>query len=248
MPEEALTSAQSPDTLPLRGYTVDQLCAYIFRQLGSPQWIVELTKQQAVDAIQDALALYGQWRPYVRVQAITLIRSQSRYLEDVDCGQGVAVVNFVEPLPSPTAIFYGNLIDPAPMFKTGLDDYDTFLRWRKTWARVTSVQPDWYWDDFEKVLFIHNPIERYHAAAFCYFSFTDTVSLDPFGADWVKQYALEKARWTYASILMKYSGAIPAPVAQLTLSDGRPSAEAKMKELETKLFGAQRLDSQLQVD
>lgn len=192
--------------------------------------------------------MYSQWRPMVRVQAVQMIRSLSRYLEDVDVGQGVVKVDFVEPLPSPTAIFYGNLIDPAPLFRTGMDDYDMFLRWRKTWMRVTSTQPDWYYDDFGQVLLIHNPIERYHAAAFCYFPYTDTTSLDAYGADWVKRYALEKARWTYASILQKYSGAIPAPVAALQLSDGRPDAATKMAELEKTLFGAQRQDYNFQVD
>jgi len=61
--EPVTTSANSPDTLPITGYTVDQLKNYIFRQLGGPVWNVELSNQQILDHIQDSLSLYSQWKP-----------------------------------------------------------------------------------------------------------------------------------------------------------------------------------------
>ena len=42
-------------TLPLVGYTPDQLKDWIFRQLGSPIWHVELDIQHVLDSIQEAL-------------------------------------------------------------------------------------------------------------------------------------------------------------------------------------------------
>ena len=236
------TSAGSPQTLPLKGYTCDQLADYIFRQLGSPVWQVELSRQQVLDAIQDALQLYSTWVPQIRVGNIQLVRGRYRYLEGDDVGQGVVNVSFVEPNPVPTEIFYGNLINPAPLFRLGLDEYDSFLRWRKVWQRVTSVKPDWFYDESEQVLYIHNPIERYSAGVFIYANYVLTEDLDQPGSLWVKEYALEQSRYTYGEILAKYGGAIPAPLKDIQLDNQkRDKAEKRLDTLREKLQGMQRL-------
>ena len=69
-------------------------------------WNVELTNQQILDAIQDAMSLYSQWVPNIKVGNIILVRGQFKYLSGVDVGLGVANVQFVEPNPVPTEIFY----------------------------------------------------------------------------------------------------------------------------------------------
>lgn len=237
----------SPDTLPLVGYTEDQLAAYITRKLGGSVWDIELSKQDILDAIQDALAYYSIWRPLIRYQAVKLTNNVSEYLKGVDLGYrgapalGVVDVTFVEPNPVPTEIFYGNLIDPAPLFRTGVDEYDTFLRWRKTWMRVTSVRPDWLYDEARQVLYIHNPIARYHCGVVVYAMHTIT-KLPAFGADWVKRYSLEKARLTYGEILAKFSGALPGPVKDLQLdTQKRDKAEAEITKLEASMQAAQEL-------
>lgn len=236
------TGQDSPQTLALRGYTVDALADYILRQLGAPTWNVELTRQQVLDAIQDGLQLYSVWVPQIQVGSIQLVRGRFQYLEDEDVGQGIAHVQFVEPNPVPTEIFYGNLINPAPLFRVGLDEYDSFLRWRKVWQRVTSVKPDWFYDEVRRVLMIHNPIERYQAGVFIYGNYTRTEGLDQTGAQWVKEYALEQARYTYGEVLAKYSGAIPAPLKDLTLDNTkRASAQARLDKLRERLQGMQRL-------
>lgn len=237
----ATTSADSPDSLPQKGYTIDQLASYIFRQLGSPTWQVELTQQQVLDCINDALGLYSQWVPNIRVGSITLVRDQYRYLDGVDVEQGIADIQFVEPSPVPSDMFYLNIVNPAPIFRVGLDEYDLFMRWRKTWNRVTSVKPDWYYDEGESVLYIHNPIERYQAAVFIYAMFTNTDGLPLQGAQWVKTYALEKARYLLGEVWAKYSGAIPGPLQNLTLDQSkRDKAEARLSKLEESLRGMQR--------
>jgi hypothetical protein len=234
------TSADSPDTLPLRGYTTDQLMQYILRKLGQPVWNVEVTNQQVLDCIQDALQLFSEWVPLRKAQSLQLVRGRSAYFQGVDVGQGVASVSFVEPNPVPTEIFYGNLINPAPLFRTGLDEYDTFLRWRKTWQRVTSIQPDWFYDESEQVLYIHNPIERYLAGVICYFPYDRTQDLPPIGSRWVKEYALAAARFMQGDIWMKYSGAIPGPVKDLQLDGSRrDAAQLEMDKLKEQLKGMQ---------
>lgn len=236
------TSANSPQTLPLKGYTCDQLADYIFRQLGSPVWQVELSRQQVLDAIQDALQLYSVWVPQVRVGSIQLERGRFKYLEGEDVGQGIALVTFVEPNPVPTEIFYGNLINPAPLFRVGIDEYDSFLRWRKMWQRVTSVKPDWFYDEVAKILYIHNPIERYQAGVFIYGNYERTEGLDQTGAMWVKEYALEQSRFTYGEILAKYGNAIPAPLKDIQLDNQkREKAEKRLDTMREKLQGMQRL-------
>ena len=220
---------------------VDQLANYIIRQLGGPVWNVELTKQQILDHIQDALGLYSQWVPNIKVGNLVLVRGQFKYLCGVDVGLGVIQIDFVEPNPVPTEIFYGNLINPAPLFRTGLDEYDTFLRWRKTWQRVTSIRPDWFYDETERALYIHNPIERYQAGVFCYWPHCDTTKLDYTGSNWIKQYALAKSKLQLGELWMKYSGAIPGPLQNIQLDQQkRELAQAEVDKLTTQLVGMQR--------
>ena len=236
------TSAQSPDTLPLKGYTRDQLANYIFRQLGSPVWNVEITRQQVLDAIQDALNLYSIWRPSIRVGGLVMQRGRFKYLEGEDVGMGIANVQFVEPNPVPTEIFYGNLINPAPLFRVGIDEYDMFLRWRKIWQRVTSIKPDWFYDETAQALYIHNPIERYQAGVFIYAIWRDTTSMEYVGAQWVKEFALEQARYLYGEILAKYGNAVPAPIKDMALDrEKRNNAEKRLDALRTRLQGMQLL-------
>lgn len=246
--EPLTTSQQSPDTLPQQGYTVDQLAKYIFRQLGAPTWNVEETKQQVLDAIQDALTLFSVWRPTIRVGNVQLVKGIYQYLQNANVYQGIVQVDFVEPNPVPTEIFYGNLINPAPLFRTGLDEYDTFLRWRKVWQRVTSIQPNWYYDDARKTLYIHNPIERYQAGVFMYGPWDRTEDLDAVGSLWVKEYALESARYLYGEVLAKFSGAIPGPLQPLMLDQQkRNNAQTRIDKLREKLQNMQQLPP-IQID
>jgi hypothetical protein len=220
----------------MKGYTADQLADYILRQLGSPVWIVEMTRQQVLDCIQDALTMWNIYRPVLTVTSVRLVNSNHVYLDGEELGDGPIRVDFVEPLPAPTSILYGNLIDPAPLFKTGLDEYDTFLRWRKTWLRVTSIVCDWWYDRDNKRLLIHNPVSRYHASVFWFKPYANVSLLPLTGSQWVKEYALEKSRYVYGEVLAKYSGAIPGPAQSLTLDQQKRTAAAeKITKLEEKL-------------
>jgi hypothetical protein len=242
------TSQNSVDSLPPRGYTIDQLAAYIKRSLGEGIFVVELTQQQILDAINDSLQHYSLWRPRIVYGAVTLSAGKFDYLNGVDLGTGPAFVNFVQRTPVPTALFWGNLIGVAPLMMNGMDEWDMFLRWQKTWARVSSSQPDWTYDEAEKILYIHNPNERFYCGVGAYVSYTNVVNLDPYGADWVKKYALQKARLSYAEIMSKFSGAIPGPVQNLQLDQQkRDKAEAQLEKLEKELFGAQ-ISTPLSID
>jgi len=234
------TSQDSPDSLPRRGYTIDQLANYIKRSLGDGIFVVELTQQQILDCINDSLQFYSLYRPRIRFGSVSLQAGKFDYLRGVDLDTGPGSVQFVQRTPTPQAIFWGNLIDVAPLLQTGIDEWDLFLRWQKTWARVLSIQPDWAYDEIEKVLYIHNPIPTFQCGVTAYVPYTNVVNLDGFGADWVKQYAFQKSREKYAEIMSKFSGAIPGPVKDLQLDQQkRDKAENKIKELEDKLIAAQ---------
>jgi hypothetical protein len=240
--EPRTTSADSPNTLKLQGYTIDELAAYIFRQLGAPTWNIEETKQQVLDSIQDALRLFSIWRPTIRVGNVQLVKGIYQYLQGANVYMGIVDVQFVEPNPVPTEIFYGNLINPAPLFRTGLDEYDTFLRWRKVWQRITSIKPDWFYDDARQTLYIHNPIERYQAGIFMYGPWIRTQDLDLTGSDWVREYSLESARYLYGEILAKFSGAIPAPLQPMMLDQQkRNNAQTRLDKLRERLQNMQQL-------
>jgi hypothetical protein len=238
-------TANSPDNLPQGGitgggFTHDQLIQYIRRQLGEPVWVVELTNQQIADNVNDALQMFSLYVPCRRVGNLILVRGQYKYLEDVDVGQGIIEISFVEPNPVPTEIFYGNLINPAPLFRVGIDEYDAFLRWRKVWQRVTSVRPDWYYDDYERALYIHNPIERYQAGVTAFFNWTDLTKVPAVGSNWIKRYALERSRYQYGDLLLKYGGAIPAPLKDMQLDQGkRDQAQNRLDKLEDEVKGMQ---------
>jgi hypothetical protein len=240
---ETNTSAQSHDSLKPVGYKIDELSRYIDRQLGGTVWKVELKRQAILDAVNDALQKFSEYRPVRGFGSIQLLAGKKFYLEGKDVGYGVVNVEFVEPTVTPGQIlYYGNLIDPAPMVQTGLADYDTFTRWRKTWMRVTSVRPDWLYDDGNRRLMIHNPIQRYHAGVFTYLPTDRTENLDRIGARWVKEYSLAKAQYAYGEVLAKYSGAIPGPVKDLTLDQQkRDLASKQIDKLEQQLFGMQEL-------
>lgn len=236
------TSADSRDTLPLKGYSIDQLESYIRRQLGAPVWNVEFTKQQVLDCIQTSMGYYSLWRPRIRYGSVQLQRGKFDYLRGVDLGQGPVTVTFVQRLPVPVQLYWGNLIGPIPINFSGMDELDMFMRWQKTWLRVTSAQPDWQYDEMNKVLMIHNPIDFWYCGILCYVNWDKTESLDLFGANWVRDYAFQMARHNYAELLMKYSGAVPGPVKDLQLDQGkRAEAKEQMEKLMLDLKAAQEM-------
>ncbi len=243
-PQPITTSQLSPNTLPQYGYSVDQLEAYIRRQLGSPVFMVEITKQQILDSIQDALVLYSVWRPQIKYGAIALDAGKHEYLQGVDLDLGPISVEFLQRqnLQGNAGLFFwgGNLINVAPLVADGMGEYDMFLRWQKMFMRVTSIKPDWVYDQTTKTLLIYNPSPQWLCGIQAYVPYCNVTQLDRYGADWVKKYAFQKSRLAYAEIMNKYSGAIPGPVRDLVLDQGkRDKAEKEIEKLEQTLFNAQ---------
>jgi hypothetical protein len=242
-----LTVKDSKDTLPVTGYTEEQLCEYIKRKLGYPVWEVELTQQQIQDCVQDAITIFSIWRPVLQWGAIPLVAGQKQYLCGVDVGQGVATCTFVENRLGVLNLDFSNPFSTMSVMTTGLGldgmgDYDTYLRWQVTWQRVTSTLPKWQYDDYRKVLWIHNPIARYRCAILIYRNWPDTASLPQYGSWFVKEFALAKAQYAHGDLWLKFSGAIPGPVKDIQLDSGkRDKAEKRIEELELLIRQSQEL-------
>jgi hypothetical protein len=241
MPTELpVPSSDSTELLPMKGYSMDQLCRYIQRQLGSPVWNVEYTKQQIMDNIQTALTHYSLWCPRIGYAAVQLDAGQHAYLQGVDVGQGIADVAFVQRTPVPTQLLWSSLIGVNPIPFSGLDELDGFTRWLKTFMRVTSARPDWQYDEVRKVLYIHNPMPYYHCAVTWYGNYEKTELLNNYGALMVRDLAFQLARHGYAELLQKFSGAIPGPVQNLTLDNSkREAAKVEIDRLLAKLEASQ---------
>lgn len=206
------TSADSSDSLPLRGYSIDQLANWIQRQLGSPVWNVEYTRQQIIDQIWVAMSHYSQWRPRIGFAAIQTVPGKFDYLRGVDVGQGIADVAFVQTTPVPAQYMYGSLIGISPVPFDGVGELNNFLTFAKTLARVTSMRPDWSYDEMRQVLYIHNPIQWYNCAVTWYGNYEKTEQLDSYGCLLVRDLSLQLCRHGYAETMNKFSGAIPTPV------------------------------------
>lgn len=234
------TSANSPDTLPPK-YSQDQLANYIIRQLGSTVFAVEIQRQQILDCINDSLREYSVWRPIQCVGGLQLQSGVYAYLQGLDLGQGVVKVWFVNPTQAPADLYWlTNLVNPAPVLNSRMDEYDVFLRWYKTWGRITSVYPDWMYDATNLVLYIYNAQPIYQCGVMYLQNYTDTINLDAYGAKWVKDYAFQRSRLTYAEIMSKYSGVIPGPIKDLQFDQAkRDKAEAALDKLLVDLKGAQ---------
>jgi len=217
------------------------LIEYVKNELGGGFWKVELSPSQIKLAIQDALKEYSRRIPIEMFGAIALSSTQSKYdFSAQDMGFGIYHVAFVEPDPKPSAIFYANLLDVAPIRTSRFQDYDLFLRWRKTFMKVTSVQPEWFWDPIQKILWIYNPIEQYKASYFWYMP-RELATVDLAHERWVEKYVLARSKYMLGVNRSKFQGAIPGPSKDIN-TDGKEMKEEGTKEteeLETQMLSMQ---------
>jgi len=217
------------------------LLDYVVTELGNGAWQVELLEKQIKNAITDTLEHYSRRLPLLGYGAVSLSTTQNKYtFPGQDFGFGIWHVSFIEPDPKPSAIFYANLLDVAPI-KTGrFGDYDIFLRWRKTFMKVTSVEPEWMWDQNAQTLWIYNPIEAYKASMWWYLPKT-LAQVDLVHERWVKDYLLARCKYLLGLNRSKFQGAIPGPARDITTdgNDLKSEGRDEMKRLEDQLFSMQ---------
>jgi hypothetical protein len=121
----------------------------------------------------------------------------------------VCRVDFVYPslVVSP---FMASLVGVSPMLNLEGRDFDMFQTWRKTFQRITSITPQWLWDEEGKVLRIYNPVQNSVAGVFMFAprSF-DQVRL--VHKDWLRRASLAHTKKQLGEIRRKFSGKLPGP-------------------------------------
>jgi len=211
--------------------TKEDLRLYVCEELGGGVWNVELTPAQIDRAINDTLELYSRHMPIQAYAGVNISPNQNRYeFPNMDLGFGVVHVDFVEPDPKPSSIFYASLLDVAPIRTVQFTDYDLFLRWRKTFMKVTSVEPEWLWDEQLRVLWIYNPISDYKATMYYYLPHTlETVPL--VHERWFKDYLLGRSKYMLGLNRSKFQGAVPGPSKDIN-TDGQELKSEGKEEME----------------
>lgn len=146
-------------------------------------------------------------------------------------------VDFVYPslVVSP---FMASLVGVAPVLNLEGQDFDMFLTWRKTFQRVTGIEPKWMWDAENKVLRIYNAVHNSIAGVFMYAprSF-DQIKL--VHKDWIRRASVAYAKEILGENRSKFKGTLPGPGGkdiQLNGDDLKKEAQEALEKLNDELF------------
>lgn len=144
-----------------------ELAEYIKKKLGGIVWRIEgFENTDAVEVcIDEAVMKYSTQVPLMKWETIEPFKN--RYTLKTDGVIGVLQVNFLESINrfSSSNLLLGltqNLTGVAPINIAGTTpnisgDIMAFLQWRKSFQRVTSIMPQWFYDDTTKEITIYNP-------------------------------------------------------------------------------------------
>lgn len=222
-------------------YNVQELRDYVRSELGSGLFQVELTDEQINNAITDALLLYGSRVPVIWSRIIPISPDKRMYPLNHDAGYGVFDVEFITDDVRPASVFYMGLLgDQVPLNSVMLADYDTFLRYRKTMMRATSVLPQWDWLETENALMLYAPVFNLQA---CYYWHMprklSEVRLEH--QRWIRNYVLAQSKLQLGKTRSKFQGVLPGPAQNLQLNGDTLCAEAReeIKDLEEYLLSIQ---------
>jgi hypothetical protein len=229
------------EDLCVKRYNVTEIRDYVRESLGSGLFKVELTNVQIDNAITDALLEYGKRIPLIASKIIEVSPNVRDYDID-DCGYGVFDVQFITDDVRPAAVFYMGLLgDKVPLNSVMLAEYDSFLRYRKTMMRATSVAPQWEWNDSNPdILLIYAPVFNLKAA-YSWYAPRPLSRVKLEHQKWVRDYTLAKSKVTLGQVRSKFSGVLPGPARDLQLNGQELAAEGReeIKALEEFLLGVQ---------
>ena len=131
-----------------------------------------------------------------------------------------------------------SLVGVAPVLNMEGRDFNSFITWRKTFQRITGIEPKWLWDEANQELRIHQPVQNSVAGVFAYCprSF-DQVRL--VHKDWIKRASLAHVKQQLGEVRRKFSGNIPGPGGKdLQLNGDKlvEEAKAELEKLNEELF------------
>jgi hypothetical protein len=229
-------------------YTLDALRSFILKRLGGAIWRIEGSDQGNTDNIDQSIsiALHAYSRrvplqvftsfPTTSAKTSYDIKRMCRRLHDKTI-YTVGRVDFVTAslVVSP---FTASLVGVAPLLNMEGQDFDMFLTWRKTFQRVTGIEPKWLWEEDEQMLRIYNPVHNSVAGVLVMCS-RDFDHVRLLHKDWLRRAALANAKEQLGIHRGKFGGALPGPGGtSLTLDATKmiDDARAELEKLNEELF------------
>lgn len=223
-------------------YSLPELQEYIRTSLGGLVWRLEgFSKDQSSQldmAISEALHAYSRRCPRVLWERLNTSSTRTAYPLATTGIYGVWRVEFVYPslVVSP---FMSSLVGVSPVINLEGQDFNMFLHWRKTFQRVTGIEPKWMWDEEENMLRIHNPVHNAIAGVFMYAP-RDFTKIKLVHKDWVRRASLNRAKEKLGLVRRKFGDSLPGPTGTGGLQlDGDKlvqEASAEWKDLSEELF------------
>lgn len=221
-------------------YKRPELASYIKKKLGNAVWRIEgFENTDSVDiCIDEAVMSYSHQCPHLSWEQVDAF--STKHTLKTKRIFGVIRVDFIEPVNrfavSHTLIgLTQNLIGVAPINIAGTmpnisGDIAQFLQWRKSFQRVTSTMPQWFYNDEDQTILLYNP-GAYKACAMLSVARTfETVK--PNHKDWLRRMALAEAKYQLGLYRRKFEDAIQGPGGTALKLDGGKLVEEGDKEKE----------------
>lgn len=216
---------------------------YVFSMLGFPVVDVELTDTQFSFILEDALSLYSQFVPMEAAVFFELLVGKHDYQFADLPSSGPFDVQFVrkQGMPFLNDALFGREFPRAHMIS--FEEYALSISYWELVRRVTSTEPEWYWDETDHTLVINtgykNLVTPYsqHLCMARFFKRRSVNNVRPEHKNWFMKYALAQSKKVLAQIRGKFSGEIPAPGGrmkmgyQLLAEEGAREEEALMEKL-----------------
>lgn len=204
-------------------FTRADLAEYIKKKLGNAVWRIEgFENTDAVEVcIDEAVMKYSTQVPLMGWEVLKPF-AKTHVLTTPDV-IGVLQVNFLESINrfSSSNLLLGltqNLTGVVPINIAGTTPNITgdilgFLQWRRSFQRVTSTLPQWFYEDTSKTITVYNPagflacailtrIRRFEGGI-------DTIKVNH--KDWLRGYALALAKDQLAVYRRKFQNSVQGP-------------------------------------
>jgi len=192
--------------------TVKSIEQYVRRMLGSPVVEVELDAEQVEEAANQALGIYGTYKPVEKVKVFQVLQSSQQYTwTQSEIGRGV--IEFFQPdlLRTPISL------DQFDVFKyhthlPNLDPGDFYMEkvWWSEVRRSAGSDDDWEWipDPVNGggTLYISPPPSQGYNGAVIYVVDPTFTEVPPTDDDWIKEYTLGMCKQILGRIRSKFTG------------------------------------------
>lgn len=216
--------------------TSSEIKNYVRQMLGFPAVSVELTSEHFTTILEETLSLYSQWIPTERATFVDLVLGQNAYVINTVSERGPFDVQFIrrEGVPLISDPLFGREYPRGQQL-----DFDQYVLGISFWEmlnRVTSQEPEWWWDANSKTLYISVGGTNVAGASGNYFimvRYFAGVELTKVRNDhfrWFKRYALVQAKKILVQIRGKFTGQVPAPGGRFTLNFQQLMDEAQREE------------------